>query len=62
MDWFSMSNKRVAKALDTAGYNLYGAKSIKNAFDFSTQNSEDINKTENYLAKLAHARKVYLPS
>lgn len=62
MDWFSMSNKRVAKALDTAGYNLYGSKSIKNSFDFSSSNSEDVNKTENYLAKLSHARKVYLPS
>lgn len=62
MDWFSMSNKRVTKALDTSGYNLYGSRSIKNTFDFALSGSEDVNKTENYMAKLSHARKVYLPS
>jgi len=60
-DWYSLSNRRVAKALDTNQYNLYGVKKIEKNFDFRN-NIENLVGNENYLTKLTNARKVYLQS
>lgn len=61
LDWYSVSNRRVAKALDTNLYGIHGNRITNNDYDYSN-NIEKFNTNENYLIKLSNARKLYSSS
>jgi len=45
-----------------ARYSLSGVPYFSKSSEFDTQASEDLNESENYLNRLARARKNYLPN
>lgn len=61
-DWYSNYNKRTAKQLDLNDYISNGVKIFKNKYDYALSDVNAINNKDNYLSRLSHSRKNYLPS
>lgn len=61
-DWYSGYSRRIMRGLDTVKYNLNGSRIFENKYNFNNKIIPAFNKYNNYLTRLSHARKIYLPS
>ena len=59
-DWQSRWSSIEIQPSSTARYSLLGLPYVSKSFEYSTGTGDEINDSENYLIKLARARKNYL--
>jgi hypothetical protein len=61
-DWQARWSSIEVQPSSIARYSLAGLPYFSKSFEYSTQLSEDLNDSENYLVKLSRARKNYMPN
>lgn len=61
-DWQSRWSSLEVQPSSVARFSLLGLPYVTKSFDYTTSSGEEINDSENYLIKLARARKNYFSS
>ena len=61
-DWFSKWGFYEVQPSSSSRYAIFGMPYFSKNFEFSTVNGEVLNESENYLTRIAKARKNYLPN
>lgn len=61
-DWFAKWGLYEVQPSSSSRYAIYGMPYFSKNFEYTTMDSENLNETETYLIRLAHARKNYLPN
>jgi hypothetical protein len=61
-DWQSRWSSLEVQPSSIAKYSLAGLPYLSKTFEYSTQLGDELNDSENYLTKLARARKNYMPN
>jgi hypothetical protein len=61
-DWSSRWSSTEVGPSSVSRYSLSGVPYFTKSYEYDTQSSDDLNESENYLNRLARARKNYLPN
>lgn len=61
-DWFAKWGFYEVQPSSSSRYGIYGMPYFSKNFEFNTLNNEALNESENYLLRLSHARRNYLPN
>lgn len=61
-DWFAKWGFYEVQPSSSSRYALFGMPYFSKNFEFSTNSSESLNESENYLTRISRARKNYLPN
>lgn len=61
-DWFAKWGFYEVQPSSASRYAIYGMPYFSKNFEFSTVSGENLNESETYLLRLAHARRNYLPN
>lgn len=61
-DWYAQWSSIAVQPASAGRYSLMGVRYSNKGFEFESNSVNEIQESENYLTKIAHARKNYLPS